>query len=275
MTRAKTLHNNDKSPMRNKIKNDIDNIYFELLNQQKFVAEELDYSVFNKHKPLLLTLATIGNSGVSVFDMFKKNHLFYSPNFGQLLGFDIKQIEKKGQSFLDAKIHPEDIIALTQNGISLLKLFFQFTSDEKTKYKLINEYRILNANNEYVRIIEQHQILELDRYGNVWLSLSIIDISPDQNTNEGLKSLLLNFISGKATPFYEEKKSNRTPGIALSKREIQILQMVKDGLLSKEISNNLDISLNTVNTHRQRVLEKLGANNSMEAVVFASKLGLL
>jgi DNA-binding CsgD family transcriptional regulator len=64
-------------------------------------------------------------------------------------------------------------------------------------------------------------------------------------------------------------------GVTLSKREIQILQMVKEGLLSKEISTNLDISLHTVNTHRQRVLEKLGANNSMEAVVFASKLGLL
>jgi DNA-binding NarL/FixJ family response regulator len=51
--------------------------------------------------------------------------------------------------------------------------------------------------------------------------------------------------------------------------------MVKDGFLSKEISEQLSISLHTVNTHRQRVLEKLGANNSMEAVVFASKLGLL
>ena len=71
------------------------------------------------------------------------------------------------------------------------------------------------------------------------------------------------------------KKSNEKISIGLSKREIQILKMVKDGLLSKEISNNLNISLHTVNTHRQRVLEKLGANNSMEAVVFASKLGLL
>jgi len=50
---------------------------------------------------------------------------------------------------------------------------------------------------------------------------------------------------------------------------------VRNGLLSKEISNKLSISVHTVNTHRQRFLEKLGANNSMEAVVFASKFGLL
>ncbi len=61
----------------------------------------------------------------------------------------------------------------------------------------------------------------------------------------------------------------------LTKREKEILGLVKNGLLSKEISNKLSISVHTVNTHRQRFLEKLGANNSMEAVVFASKFGLL
>ncbi|MBK6998073.1 MAG: helix-turn-helix transcriptional regulator [Lewinellaceae bacterium] len=53
------------------------------------------------------------------------------------------------------------------------------------------------------------------------------------------------------------------------------MKLVKDGLLSKEISNRLSISLHTVNTHRQRFLEKLGANNSLEAIIFASKFGLL
>ncbi|WP_428838896.1 LuxR C-terminal-related transcriptional regulator [Gelidibacter algens] len=41
------------------------------------------------------------------------------------------------------------------------------------------------------------------------------------------------------------------------------------------MSDKLSISLHTVNTHRQRFLEKLGANNSIEAVIFASKFGLL
>jgi DNA-binding CsgD family transcriptional regulator len=223
----------------------------------------------------LQSLANLGNSGISIFDLFKKEHLFYSPNFGELLGYDLQQIEEMGQSFLDDKIHPDDLIALMQKGISLLKLYLSFSVDEKANYKLVNDYRILDADNKYVRFIEQHQILELDSHGNLWLSLSIIDVSPNQDIHQELKSQLLNFRTGKIIPFLEEQKSNEMIGMALSKREIQILQMVKEGLLSKEISTNLDISLHTVNTHRQRVLEKLGANNYMEAVVFASKLGLL
>ncbi len=250
------------------------NTYFEILSRLAPPAK-VDYSKFEKRKALLQTLATIGKSGVSVFDFYKKEHIFYSPNFGQLLGFDVKQIEEKGQRFIDAKIHPDDFLLLMQNGISLLKLYSKFTDDEKANYKLINEYRILNCEDTYVRVIEQHQALELDIDGNLWLSLSLIDISPNQEVSEGFKSQLYNYRTGKIVPFRNEKKNGVSGGLALSKREIQILKMVKEGLLSKEISNQLEISLNTVNTHRQRVLEKLGANNSMEAVVFASKLGLL
>jgi DNA-binding CsgD family transcriptional regulator len=261
--------------MTNKDRNNIAKIYFELLNQQTFVAEQLDYAIFDKQKSMLQTLANCANCGISIFDLFKKNHIFYSPNFGNLLGYDLNEIIQKGHNFWDAKIHSDDYVALMQDGILLLKLFYQFTNDEKANYKLINEYRVLNAHNQYIRVIEQQQILELDSFGNLWLSLSIIDISPNQEINEGIKSQLLNFRTGKIIPFEKEKKSNEIIDIGLTKREIQILRMVKDGLLSKEISTNLNISLNTVNTHRQRVLEKLKANNSMEAVVFASKLGLL
>ena len=246
-----------------------------LLSSQNFNEAELDYSNFEKQRPLLQTLATIGNSGVSIFDAFQKRHIFYSPNFGASLGYNFLQIQQEGHDYWDSKIHPNDFEELMQNGISLLKLLFQFSTDEKANYKLINEYRILNSSQIYTRVIEQHQVLELDKNGNIWLNLSIIDISPDQNTTEGLKSQLYNFRTGNIIPFNRDKLHIAGIDISLSKRELQILKMVKDGLLSKEISSNLNISLHTVNTHRQRVLEKLGANNSMEAVVFASRLGLL
>lgn len=246
--------------------------YMEVLSRQPLDHEGLDYTLFEKHKPTLATLAAIGNTGVSVFDLFKKNHLFYSPNYSSFLGYKPGEIVEKGQAFLDEKIHPEDYTVLLRNGILLLNLFRQFPVKDKPDYKFINDYRILNAANTYVRIIEQHQVLELDRMGNTWLSLSIIDISPDQDLREGVKSQLLNFKTGQIIPF--DQTAEKT-GQELTEREIEILQLVKNGFLSKEISTKLSISIHTVNTHRQRVLEKLGANNSMEAVFFASKSGLL
>ena len=253
--------------------NIITETYSKLLDQQKFVVDELDYSVLERHIPDLQKLAEISNSTISVFDSYQKKHVFISSNLGTALGYTTQEIENEGDCFLDTKIHPDDLIGLWQNGIILLNVFFNLPVDEKLNYKLISEYRLLNAANYYVRVIEQQQVLELDTNGNLWLGLSIFDISPNQkNMDESIKSEVLNFKTGQIFPFVESGKETTNP---LTKREIEILKLVKGGFLSKEISDMLTLSFHTVNTHRQRVIEKLGVNNSMEAVMLASKLGLV
>ena len=54
----------------------INETYFKLLSQQQFVENDLDYSNFNKHLPSLKALADISNTGISVYDLFKKEHIF-------------------------------------------------------------------------------------------------------------------------------------------------------------------------------------------------------
>ena len=247
--------------------------YSKLLDQQKFVVNDLDYSILERHKPNLQKIAEISNSVISIFDHYQKKHVFNSSNLGTVLGYSPQEVENGGEYFLDTKVHPDDLIGLTQNGITIFKLYLNFSIDEKLNHKLVSEYRVLNADKNYVRVIEQQQVLELDKNGNLWLGLSIFDISPNQkNMDEGIKSEMLNFRTGKIIPFIEQPVEITNP---LTNREIEILKFVKEGLLSKEISDKLTISFHTVNTHRQRIIEKLGVNNSMEAVLLASKLGLV
>lgn len=251
--------------------NSIEEIFFRYLLKYKFNESDLDYPALQKHLEILQDMAKIGNSGISVFDISKLQIVFYSSNYGRLLGYDQKDFEVTWQKFFDEKIHPEDKLQLSENGVTILKLLDNFSIAEKKEYKLVNEYRMLNARNKYVRLIEQHQVLELDRSGQLWLMLSFVDISPDQEAYNGIKSQLLNFRTGNIIPVENMQKAQ----LELTKREMEILKLVKDGLLSKEISSKLSISVHTVNTHRQRVLEKLGANNSLEAVTFASRFGLV
>lgn len=249
----------------------IEEIFFKYLMQYEFNENDLDYSVVEKHTTVFQTLSDIGNSGINVFDISKRQILFYSANFGKLLGYVPADYAETSYRFFDSKIHPKDKLTLSINGVSVLKMFGSFTPDEKLNHKFINEYRMLNAQNDYIRLIEQYQILELDKKGQIWLMLGIVDISPDQEENDQVKSQLLNFRTGKFIPFEGAQKAE----LELTKRELEILKLVKEGLLSKEISDRLSISVHTVNTHRQRFLEKLGANNSFEAIMFAAKFGLL
>jgi DNA-binding CsgD family transcriptional regulator len=257
--------------MKMEAENSIEEIFLKFLNQYKYDVDSLDYSVVEKHTRALQILSDIGNSGTGIFDFSKKKMIFYSSNFGSLLGYEPSDYQELGQYFFASKIHPDDARKLSINGVSILKLMNSFTSDEKLNHKHIYEYRMLNAQNQYVRVIEQYQVLELDPTGQVWLMINIVDISPSQDIQEDCRSQLLNFRTGEIINLETPQKIE----IELTKREIEILRLVRDGFLSKEISGKLEISVHTVNTHRQRFLEKLGANNSMEAVIFASKYGLL
>ena len=58
--------------------------------------------------------------------------------------------------------------------------------------KFINEYRV-DVVGRYVRVIEQFQVLEFDPKGNIWLSLSMLDVSPNQDALVGVHCRLLDF----------------------------------------------------------------------------------
>lgn len=61
----------------------------------------------------------------------------------------------------------------------------------------------------------------------------------------------------------------------LSKRELEILHLIKDGLTNKEISNRLPITVSTVKSHIFNIYQKLDASNRSLAVLRAQQMGLL
>jgi two-component system response regulator NreC len=62
---------------------------------------------------------------------------------------------------------------------------------------------------------------------------------------------------------------------ALSKRELQVLECVAQGMTSVEIGQALQISPKTVSRHRERIMGKLDMHSSAELVRFAIRTGLI
>src|ERR1044072_229232 len=61
----------------------------------------------------------------------------------------------------------------------------------------------------------------------------------------------------------------------LTPRELEVLQLVRDGCKNKQIADQLSISENTVNFHIKNIVDKLGANDRTHAVTIAVRRGLL
>ena len=64
-------------------------------------------------------------------------------------------------------------------------------------------------------------------------------------------------------------------GGMLSKRELEILELVSQGLSNKEIANHLNLSRYTVESHIKHIYRKLAVRNRSKAVDTARNLGLL
>jgi DNA-binding NarL/FixJ family response regulator len=61
----------------------------------------------------------------------------------------------------------------------------------------------------------------------------------------------------------------------LTPRELQVLKLIAEAHSSKEIANELVISLKTVQRHRQNILDKLGMSDRVELTRYAIRRGLI
>ena len=63
--------------------------------------------------------------------------------------------------------------------------------------------------------------------------------------------------------------------LGITRRELEVLELVARGLSNREIGETLFVSENTVKTHCSRAFDKLGARRRTEAVQRSKELGLL
>ena len=61
----------------------------------------------------------------------------------------------------------------------------------------------------------------------------------------------------------------------LTEREIEVLELVVEGLTNKEIGAELHLSVNTIKIHLRNILEKLHLQNRIQAAVYAVREGLV
>jgi DNA-binding CsgD family transcriptional regulator len=241
--------------------------YQDLVAAQMLNESELDYDRLEMHKTLLGEMDKISSACISIFDLNQGTHTYLSSKFFDLLEYDREALAENEIGYINSRVHPEDLLTLTRNGLETMRFYMTQPIESKRDFKLVSEYRITKGDNSFVRVIEQMQALELDSRGNVWLSLSFMEFAPNQDITAPATSSVVNFKTGEVFPVGRS-------GV-LTDREREILGLVRDGMASKHIAGQLSISVHTVNTHRQKILEKLNVGNSVEAVRYAQQLGLL
>lgn len=254
------------------LRKELDHIYA----LQSLEKETLDNDVVESCKDMGKKIAGTTNGCCVITDAAHDRCYLFGGELASLLGigdshYVYKDISSSDEDIIYTRLHPEDLVEKRMLEYEFFKFVHPLASHEKLLYKATCRIRIKDKNGRYLIINNSTQIIKPSPNGKIWLILCCYDLSPDQDITVGINSHIINNRSGEIIKFnFSDKKKH-----VLTDREKEILLLIKEGNPSKKIADILGISINTVNRHRQNILERLSVGNSVEAIYAATAMGIL
>ena len=184
--------------------------------------------------------------------------VFLSDKFGHYY-YVTEDIQASDELNIEKLVHPDDLEVVRRIDKKVWEFLDTLPEEEKLTYKYIYEMRVLDRG-KYVRMIYQTRLLAFK--DDNFLAMGMIDLAPEQSANTSVRFQIKNCLTDEIIPFAIESATD----VLLTPREREILALAKEGMFSKEISEKLNISIHTVNRHRQNILEKLQVDNIIEAI---------
>lgn len=234
---------------------------FDLFKNDQFIA-------LMDHAPAVVLVI---NHASSQYEYFSKNVI-------NLTGYPADEFYEKGVEFgvtLPTQEHSE---VLMKHVLPEMFTTFKYyiAQDELKKIRISYNFKIRRKDGSEVWVLQHMTVLETDESGGPLLSLIFMsDISGFKKDN------LLDFTISKLEPdgYFNTISTTSYPSsnqkIELTTRELEIIQQINNGLSSKEISEKLEISLHTVNTHRKNIFGKLNATNTANLIHKARAKGII
>jgi DNA-binding CsgD family transcriptional regulator len=192
--------------------------------------------------------------------------IYVSPHVKNVLGYETEEFEYK--RLLDI-IHPDD------QPIVLAGTYFAYETANSKVFKpfefgVFFSYRAFHKNGTLKRLLRYSSPIKYDITGKVIHYISVVtDITDMQPSNR--VHIWHTGLPDEVPPFSTENFYNNN---LLSKREMDILFYLCEGLNSNGIAQKLFISRHTVDTHRRRILAKMKVENTGQLIRNAFNMGL-
>jgi DNA-binding NarL/FixJ family response regulator len=114
-----------------------------------------------------------------------------------------------------------------------------------------------------------------------FFKLGVSSFLPKEVSTSELSTTIKNIRKGKkyfsphVTDIIKNRKANEAVRVDLTCQETRLIQLLKEGLTSKEIADEMGLSFNTINTYRERLLDKTKTNNVAQLITFGFRNGIL
>lgn len=207
-----------------------------------------------------------------IIDFFDMSLSHISPAIAEIHGFNPETVTFN--NILRA-MHPDDIDFVTKAEAFSTEFFYKKLGCEKLlSYKISYSFRFQLKNGEYVLFNHQSLMLSMDANGGLGKSLNIhtrIDHLSNLNTHK----ISLIGLNGEPSFMNLSLDEENQELKEFSKREIDIIKLISNGLNNNQIAENLFISPFTVKKHRKNILAKSDSKNTAELIKNCILQGLI
>ncbi len=231
----------------------------------------VDLSVLKYYKQYAKTYADIHN-GIAVLSDLTANWSFtYMGAIAERLHMTPStrklEINSIWEDFLLERVHPEDLAIKHILELQFLDMVKKMDPKERCRYQANSVLRVAGKDGQNIMI--SHQIVYLDTPGEEFPQLALCNYTLLADTEDlpSNKNYIFNQVSGEVYPIEKQDVKD-----IMSLREKEILRCIRLGMISKDIAEKLGLSVNTVNRHRQNILQKLRVRNSHEAIRIYNKM---
>lgn len=240
--------------------------FFKEWKEQEFKGEVDEQKLKDELAALSKTIGISEGLVIACFDYRNLSLAFFTGNVEQLSGYPESMFRNKGMETSFTMIHPDDRPELFRFQKIVFDAFHSLSIQERHTFEFSYTTRwVHRTTQEIIWMTSKVRPYVIDEAGNFIMDLHIIVqlITPPKSKNYDWN---YSYTKEDGSKIFVSKNSPTDKAVKLTAKEREIVDLILEGKESKEISDVLNISVNTVATHRKNILRKLGARNVGEMV---------
>ncbi|MFA7444502.1 MAG: LuxR C-terminal-related transcriptional regulator [Flavobacteriaceae bacterium] len=238
-------------------------IWKEIGHHKKPEELKIEIEIYKK----MLNLFQVGDYCYFIFSPPEMRMEYTNTSITKLLGYQPEEFTL--EKFLEM-IHPDDLTTYLNFEATITEFWKNLPPEKVFKYKTRYDFRIRCKNGQYKRLLQQVAVIQSDESGAVLRTFVIFtDITNLKQTNK----MVLSIIGLEGEPSYIDIQPIQALvpyKSILTKREKQIFHLLIEEYQSTQIAEILNISLNTVRSHRKNIFKKTNTKSVLQLI----KLGL-
>lgn len=242
------------------------NSFFDHRNIINDISQEESQQKFS-YLDSLKAFARATYTSIYVIDYMKQGFEYVSDNPLFLSGNTPEQVLDMGYAFYFKNVPEKDLQLLLKINDAGFSFYETIPLEDRLEYTISYDFHLINKEGKKILINQKLTPLLLNKEGKIWKAICLISLSSEKEAGN-----IKIYRNGENKVYHyrlERKIWEAEQKVALSKRELEILQLCARGFTINEIAETIFVSPDTVKFHRRKLFERLEVGSITEAIAYA------